>query len=224
MIPTSEHMPETETVIAAVAEETAALLDGLLSGFLELDLQGQVILDGLTGGHILTHLAREADRMADGLLVATGHPVPPVDLDRQWDVRYGADRPGAVLLDDVIASSERLTQAIGAVADWLSVSESARVLPGQRLVQLIVHQADLGRAWADVPEEVAAVAVGLLPSLLSEDLAGVTVISRPHGEVVARDDAGVTVIEGDPRELLAWASGRAASGRNLPLLPRRTWF
>lgn len=224
MNPSPDRMPAPETVIGAVSEETAALLDGLLTGFLELDLQGQVVLEEFTAGHILTYLSREADRMTDEMLHAAGRPSMTPDPDRQWDMRYGADRPGAVLLDDAIESSACLDEAFAGVDDWSVISESARALPGRRLLQLLVHHADLGRSWSDVPVAVAELGVALIPSLLHEDLEGISLITRPNSGIVAREDANGTVIEGDPRQLIAWASGRSRPVDRAPSPPRRTWI
>lgn len=217
-----------ESILRSLERETSALLDDVQASFLEMDLQGQPVVEGLTGGHILTYLAREADGMADELLAATGRPVPPFDSDRQWAVERGGDRPGAVLIDDVIESSERLSDALAGV-DWASSDAAIRDLPGRRLVQLVIHHADLGRPWDSVPEEDAAVALSQLPQVMTAELVVVRLVPQP-GErpVVHGGRNNDTVVEGDPRALLAWASGRSTGTRTtdlgLPHLSRRDWF
>lgn len=216
-------------IIGSIERETAALLSHVLSEFLEIDLQGEPLLAGLTGGHILTHLSRESDRMADQLLAATGQVVPTPDPDRQWPVEQGGLRPGAVLIEDFVESSDRLRAALVSVTDWSQLDAAARAVPGQRLVQLVMHHADLKRPWSSVPEDDAVVAVAQLSQVLAAELAGIrltAVPAAPSLQVATVD--GETLIEGDPRDLLAWASGRPASTdtttAGLPDVGGRVWF
>lgn len=211
---------DEDLIVASIGAETASLIALVGGDFLEIDLQGQPVVDGLTGGHVLTHLSREADRMADELLAATGRAHPPFDAERRWDVEYGGLRPGAVLLDDLIESSERLTEALDGIDDWTILEPSIRAIPARRLVQLIIHQADLGRPWKAVPDADADLAVAQLPGLMSAELADIELVALPgRGLVATPTDDGHTVIEGDPRALLAWASGRIAGATSLDAGP-----
>jgi hypothetical protein len=213
-----------DAILHSLHRETAALIADLMGDFLEIDLQGEIVLDGLTGGHVLTYLSREADRMADEILAATGRRVPEPDLDRQWDVRYGGDRPGAVLLDDITESASRLDGAVAGVDDWCGLEAAIRDLPGRRLVQLIVHHADLGRPWTTLPEDDAEIAVTQLPRVMPAELAGIRLVVRASYEPTTSSGFGETVVEGDARSLLAWASGRGSATSGLPVLTPRTWF
>ena len=215
-----------ETIIASVDRETAALLSSLLGGFLEIDLQGQPVLDEFTGGHVLTYLAREADRMADELLAATGRPVPPLDADRRWDVEQGGLRPGAVLIEDFVEASSRLTDAMEGVHDWSTLNATVSEIPGGRLVQLLVHHADLNRPWDSVPEQDARMALSQLPTIMPTELGDIRLVARSgQAPIVIHPNLVQTVIEGDPRALLSWASGRGDStDANLPPISRRVWF
>ena len=217
---------DQEAVNSAVELESAALLDDLLGGFLGIDLQGEPVLDQSTGGHVLTHLAREADRMADELLVSVGRPIPPIDADRRWDVEQGGLRPGAVLIEDFVESSCRLKDAIDGVRDWSTLDQAFSDIPGRRLVQLIVHHADLHRSWESVPEQQARAALSQLPKVLPCELSDVRLVARSHQQPrVVQLNLGQTVIEGDPRLLLAWASGRDERvDASLPAITRRVWF
>ncbi|WP_419818068.1 maleylpyruvate isomerase family mycothiol-dependent enzyme [Glaciibacter flavus] len=216
-------------VLEALERETTSLLDAVLDEFLEIDLQGQPVIADFTGGHVLTHLAREADLMADDLLAATGREVPPPDADRQWSVDYGADRPGAVLIDDVTRSSERLRDALQGVDDWSSLSTPARDIPARRLTQLLVHRADLGRSWEAVREGDAALVVSWLPVLLPAELAGIRLVTEADEPLVSeRTDESSTVVRGDSRSLLAWVSGRRSgaveTGSGPPGITQHIWF
>jgi len=213
----------------SLERETAVLLSRVLSEFLDLDLDRDPVLEDFTAGQVLTYLSREADRMADDILVATGTPLPPFDKDRRWDLERGGLRPGAVLIEDFVASSERLGDAIASVDDWSALPASVRGIPGRRLVQMIVHHADLRRPWDALPAEDAAIAVTLLPSVMPEELPDIPLVARAaRVPVLVEASDGTRAIEGDPRMLLAWASGRPlhpdSIDASLPALSRRIWF
>lgn len=218
-----------DEVLRALERETAVLLGRVLGEFLDLDLDREPVLEDFTAGQVFTYLSREADRMADEVLVATGHPLPPYDADRRWDLERGGLRPGAVLIEDFVESSERLSDAIAGVGDWSTLDDDVRGIPGRRLVQLIVHHADLLRPWEELPEEDAAVAVALLPSILPEELTGLSLMALPGQPLVqSQTTDGTHAVEGDPRMVLAWVSGRRFAGHpndtSLPDLGKRIWF
>lgn len=221
---------DQDSVIRSIDRETQALLGSVLGGFLEIDLQFKPVLDGFTGGHVITHLSREADRMADELFEATGRPVPPIDAERQWDVDLGGLRPAAVLIEDFVESSARLQEAMAGVHDWSSLTDGIREIPGRRLVQLLVHHGDLERSWETIPEEDAAIAVSQLSTVLAAEVGDIRFVIQPDRPLVASEPGdGETVITGDARALLAWASGRidgadTSDAADLPGLGRRTWF
>ncbi len=99
---------------------------------------------------------------------------------------------------------------------------------------MIVHQADLQRGWDGLPAEDAAIAATLLPTVLPSELGDIAVIVVPGNRpALVQAGDGTRALEGDPRMLLAWASGRAASGgpvdanapdSRLPSISKRTWF
>lgn len=216
-------------IIDSIDRETGALLGRLLGDFLDIDLQGEPVLNDLTGGHIVTHLSREADRMADQFLEVTGRPVPAFDANRRWEVHQGGLRPGAVLIEDFVESADRLKDAVACVEDWPGLDAATRALPARRLVQLVIHHADLKRPWDSLPEEDAAIAVSQLPQAMPVELARIRLVATPGATSVRTkklDDE--TVVEGSPRALLAWASGRVAglgpASAGLPDLGSRVWF
>lgn len=228
----SVDVTDTEAVLRALERETAVLLDRALTGFLEADFLEYSILDGrLTGGHVVTYLAREADRMTDALLVGIGAPAPPRDRDRQWELDEGGNlRPGAVLIDDLEVSARRLAEALALVDDWDTLPPDLRAIPGHRLVQVIVHHADLGRAWDDFDETDAAAAVAVLPVVLEAELAGFDLVIRPEAAELraSGSDDGSAAISGRSRDLIAWATGRAAPADGVAASPRhpplRVWI
>lgn len=228
------HGPESsfdqDVIIRSIDQETQALLDSVLGGFLEIDLQFEPVVEEFTGGNVITHLSREADRMADELFEATKRPVPPIDAERQYDLDPGGMRPAAVLIEDFVESSTRLQEAMAGVHDLSLLQDDVRDLPSRRLVQLVVHHADLTRSWDAVSDEVAATAVSQLTTVMAAELSNTRFVVQSDQALVSSSSGdGETVIAGEARTLLAWASGRmdgvdssTAVVRSAPA--RRVWF
>ncbi|GAB2850623.1 hypothetical protein ACFQ0P_07605 [Microbacterium insulae] len=224
--------PDIALVLPALARETDALVDRALSGFLDYDFLEHSILGGrLSGGHVVTYLAREADRMADLLLAAIGRPLPAPDRDRRWELGEGGNlRPGAVLVADLDVSAERLTNAMALVEDWSAVPAELQVVPAHRLLQVIVHHADLGRSWQDLSQTDAVTVVSMLPSILAGELTGFELVIRNDDRALTSASIadGTTEITGEPRALIAWATGRRVPGDaappDPPSPPLRVWI
>jgi len=123
-------------------------------------------LPGWTRGHVLTHLARNADGAVNLLTWArTGVETPQYAsaASREADIEAGAGRPAADQLADVTGASERLAAAVRdmppqawtAEVRWTNgpVAPAARVM-WSRLREVEVHHVDLaaGYAPADWPE------------------------------------------------------------------------
>lgn len=177
------------------------------------------LLPGWTVGHVLTHIARNADGLINLLTWASTGVKTPMYASpeaRESDIEAGAHRPPAELLQDVAESNDRMIGALSAMpADrWDAIVEwrggalkPAGVIPSARLTEVEVHHADLGLAYGfgDIPEDfrlrLLTDAAGGLPekiSLYAEDTGG----SYPDGR------AGDTVVRGSSGDLLGWASGR----------------
>ena len=108
-------------------------------------------------GHVLTHVARNADshrRRADAAI--TGRVVdqyPGGVAGRAAEIDVGAGRPAAVLVADVRDSADALEAAWDRVPsdawdqhsrDVSGTVRSLRTLPGRRWQELAVHGTDLG--------------------------------------------------------------------------------
>jgi hypothetical protein len=215
----------------ALERQSAALADYSLEVFLEFDFLDHNILGGqLTGGHIVTYLAREADRMADELLASTDQPVPTPDRSRRWELSEGGnERPGAVMVDDIHESTLRLREAVASVADWSAVSEEVRGIPARRLLQLAVHLVDLGRRWDRLALEDAAAAASVLSDVLQPELSGYRLIVSDRTAALSWVREGDLVsVTGAPAALVAWASGRTTDLADLPsdipTPPLRVWI
>jgi maleylpyruvate isomerase len=143
--------------IAQVDEATIRLL-ATLSSLTAADAARPSLCAGWTVGHVLTHLARNADglrRSADG--ASRGERVPMYDSlqARSDDIASGAARPMPELTADVTASAAALRDTWSALraADWeremphhrgpRPVSET----PMMRLAEVEIHHVDLGRGF-----------------------------------------------------------------------------
>src|SRR2546421_2317239 len=94
---------------------TAAALDG--------DPAAPSLLPGWTRGHVLTHVARNADGLTNLLTWArTGERTPQYASweQREADIAAGAARPWPELVDDVRASGERVASVASSLdaTDW----------------------------------------------------------------------------------------------------------
>jgi hypothetical protein len=220
----------TDTLLSALDRQSASLAEYALDVFLDYDFNDHAILGGrLTGGHIVTYLAREADRMADVLFGATGRPVPPDDRSRRWELsENGHLRPAAVMVDDIQVSTERLREAVGNVEDWSALDETIRAIPSRRLMQLVVHLVDLGRPWDELPSQDASAAASVLTQVLHEQLSGfrLTTTETP-AHLKWSNDGEHLHVSGPAISLLAWATGRTAGVTLPPDLPTpaiRVWI
>ena len=97
----------------AGARAAQAALDAWLGGLGAVDPGTPSLLPGWSVGHVLTHLARNAD---SHLRMLAGEPQYPGGAEqREADIAVGAGRPWAELLADLRAAHERLDAAWSAV-------------------------------------------------------------------------------------------------------------
>ncbi|HEY5837012.1 maleylpyruvate isomerase family mycothiol-dependent enzyme [Streptomyces sp.] len=227
--------PDPERDAAAAQEATAELLAAVAalpaSAFTEPSL-----LPGWTRGHVLTHLARNADGLANLLTWArTGVETPmyadPAERDKA--IEAGADRAQAEHLEDLHTSADRLAEEVDRMppAAWAAqVSlRSGRVIaaaeiPWRRLAELRLHHVDLGIGYgcADLPDDFAARELAwLLDDLTAhEGIAAVRLHDTGSGQkwtLGAATEPDLTVT-GSRHALLAWVSGRS-KGEDLSVNP-----
>ncbi len=130
---------------------------GALSDLTDEDMRAPSLLPRWTRGHVVTHVARNADALGNLLHWAeTGveHYMYPSDEERDAAIEAGAGRSAHDLRVDTAASSGRLIQAINEL-DVRHEDNLVARMPGQkpfpardvatlRLIELQVHHADLG--------------------------------------------------------------------------------
>jgi maleylpyruvate isomerase len=155
------------------------------------------LLPGWGRGHVLTHLARNADAISRTLAgTLRGELIPMYDDERQRadDIAAGADRPLPELVEDVTAGAHRLEAIWSRLspADWTRDALSPDgPLPAVRLIgarwrEVEIHRVDLGDGYGpgDWPASLVA---PLLPSLLDPDRIGPRLPAGLAVEVVNTD-------------------------------------
>lgn len=197
------------------------------------------LLPGWTRGHVLAHLARNADAL---LNVFAGRPMYADAESRDGDIERDAHRGVAGHLADVRESAARLDGAFAAQrdSDWErtvelrnGVTDRAYSLPFRRWIEVELHHVDLGVGYAmdDLPaafieRELANMArrfaghpgVPVPVELRTED--GVSW----HTGAAENGGSKTVVVAGSPTALVAWLTGRSTgtglSARDpLPDLP-----
>ncbi|MEU9703455.1 maleylpyruvate isomerase family mycothiol-dependent enzyme [Streptomyces sp. NPDC047981] len=188
-------------------------------------------LPGWTRGHVLAHIARNADALVN---VLQGRPMYADAATRDADIERDAPRPPAEQLADLRATAERF-QAVGAEpADWErtvelrnGVTDRAARIPFRRWVEVDLHHVDLGIGYEleDLPEEFVLREIDFLADRWSgrPDVPPVT-LRRGYGEDdgpswrTGGDKGDPVVLGGTLAELLGWLSGRGDRGAHLALL------
>lgn len=192
-------------------------------------------LPGWTRGHILAHLARNADALVNAL---EGRPMYLSDQARDADIERDAPRPLDVQLADVRESAARFQEACAAPADWSrtvelrgGVTDSAARVLFRRWAEVELHHVDLGIGYE--LEDLPATFVGREIDFLAERFGGHEEV--PSTGLASEDDqvwttgggaaGGPVAVRGPAADLLGWLSGRRdgsalrVGGGPLPALP-----
>ncbi|MET7951595.1 maleylpyruvate isomerase family mycothiol-dependent enzyme [Micromonospora sp. NPDC005324] len=198
------------------------------------DLAAASLLPGWTRGHVLAHVARNADGFVNLLTAArTGEALPMyASLDaRTADIEAGSSRPPAAHLDDLRRTADLFSEAVAAMpADAWAATVQARkgpwpaaLLVWGRLREIEVHHLDLAADYraADWSETFAH---RLLREAASHHAMGPTppsMVLRLDGsehEVMIGERVDAPVVAGPAPDLAAWLIGRA-DGATLSVTP-----
>ncbi|MBM3675523.1 MAG: maleylpyruvate isomerase family mycothiol-dependent enzyme [Actinobacteria bacterium] len=138
-----------------------------LVGFDDVAARGPSLLPGWTRGHVLTHLARNADgnrKMVEGAIAGEVRAQYPDGAEgRAADIETGAGRSAAELVEDLLDSQALLVAAWGRLpADgWDRLGDSFAFGPRpmtdglrSRLRELLVHHVDLDDGFG--PDDLPA--------------------------------------------------------------------
>lgn len=192
-----ENNPERASQLCAEAQ---ARLMSRVAGLTDQEARTPSLLPGWSIGHVLTHLARNADAHARRLAAAIrGEDVPKYASgadQRSGEIEDGAGRSAKEILADLDSSCSHLEQVFAtcSAAGWPNGhflgggDYGAAGCPAHRLREVEMHHVDLGRGYtpADWPDEYVAWDLTVLLDTVPERLGS--------GE--------------DRRRLMAWLAGR----------------
>ena len=212
--------------------DVEAATEQLLRTAASLD-EGSVVkpsrLPGWTVGHVLTHVARNADAYTNLLTWArTGDETPayPTPTARAEGIEAGCGRPLPEQIEDIRTAHDRFADAAAAMPAeaWTfhlpSTGLSAAAVPWARLREVEVHHVDIGAEYspADWPD---AFALRLLREIVGGATAGPAMVLQPNGidhSLTIGDASGAPVVTGPTRSIAAWLAGRA-DGTDLTVSP-----
>jgi maleylpyruvate isomerase len=205
------------------------------------DVGAPSLLPGWSRGHVLTHVARNADSLVNLLTWArTGVETPQYAPGRRDpDIEAGAPRPLDEQLEDLVAAASRFAVAVAAMPTEAWSAEiryrSGRAAPAatvvwSRLVEVEIHHADLGTAytWRDWPPAFAARLVRQIvhntagredtPQVLlrAPELGRDVLLGVPDND--AQPGTAPAAVIGSAASIAAWLTGRS-SGEELALDP-----
>ena len=159
-------------------------------------------LPSWTVGHVLTHVARNADST---LRMLAGLPQYWKGVEsRSADIELGAGRSWDELVDDVAATNEAVIRRVREVDDWSGTVQSTTAVrpkatvPEMRRREVEIHHTDLGLGYgfADLPADFVGFESRRLTMLWQA--------RQPMG-LTALPDAVLRLPE---HERLAWLCGR----------------
>ncbi|MGI5519643.1 maleylpyruvate isomerase family mycothiol-dependent enzyme [Micromonospora sp. CA-259024] len=198
------------------------------------DLAAASLLPGWTRGHVLAHLARNADGFVNLLTSArTGESLPMYAslAARTADIEAGSGRPPAEHLDDLRRTADLFSEAVAAMPAeaWAATVQARRgpwpaaLLVWGRLREIEVHHLDLAADYGPA-DWSATFAHRLLREAASHHANGPTppsMVLRLDGsehDVVIGDGVGAPIVAGPVPDLAAWLIGRG-DGDHLSVIP-----
>lgn len=228
MIDSPRQSFDPTTEIAEVGAATQRLVD-TATKLTDAAAHEPSLLPDWTRGHVLTHVARNADALGNLLEWArTGHqnPMYPSVEARNADIATGATRSIAELVDDLRESAGRLAVAAGQLPpdSW---SSHVRVGPGAagrevpasevlwlRRKEVEIHHVDLGAGYTPAHWPAAFVGRALAETcrmFSSRDgIVPFAVAATDTGaSFVVGDAIAKSTVRGSQAALLAWLTGRS---------------
>ncbi|MER7460696.1 maleylpyruvate isomerase family mycothiol-dependent enzyme [Micromonospora sp. NPDC126480] len=218
-------MTSDPLLLTGEVDDATARLLRTSAAFDDADLAAPSLLPGWTRGHVLAHLARNADGFVNLLTAArTGEPIPMYasPAAREADIEAGAPRPPEEQLDDLRRSADRFAEAVAAmpVEAWGATVETRRgpwpaaMLVWGRLRELEVHHVDLAAGYgpADWPEVFGHRLLHEVATGLAGRADAPPMVLRFDGsrhELVVGDRAAAPTVTGAAAQLAAWLIGRS---------------
>ena len=224
----TKHLPSETERLVATAERLG-----------DPEVRASSLCAGWTRGHVLTHLARNAEALSRVCAaVLTGEPDTMYDSaeSRDADIEAGAGRSAAELASDVRTTAASLAPQIsrlgvghvGTTVERVPGGQliSAERVPFMRLREVVWHHVDLdaGYGFAETPEDLVHLFLeDMVARLASSDGAPGLEIRTDESDEWIVGDGGAT-IAGPRWGVLLWLArgrldGLTAPGTALPKLP-----
>ncbi|WP_329386971.1 maleylpyruvate isomerase family mycothiol-dependent enzyme [Streptomyces sp. NBC_01351] len=201
--------------------------DRLLTAVAKLDnaaLTEESLLPGWTRGHILAHLARNADALVN---VFEGRPMYASAATRDADIARDAGRPLEEQLTDLRDSGARFLATTEPEQDWSrtvelrnGITDLASNVPFRRWVEVELHHVDLniGYGLDNLPDEFTEREIVFLADRWSgrPEVPPVALVAT-DGRTWRTGSAGepAVTVSGAAAGLLAWLAGRGDKGASL---------
>ena len=218
-------MKPTEQI--ASAKSSHRTLMGTLDSLTDAQARRPSLLPEWTVGHVIAHLARNADGLSNMFAGAARGEVwemyPGGIARRAQDIEAGSSGSANDLRHDVASAIDRLethwdgaTEEMWATGRGLAVVGDAllRDLVFRRWNETEIHHHDLGLAYRfdDWPDDYVAAALERTVAQLGQRLGDTAIALRstdsPHVWTVPETACSVVEVRAPRRQLLAWLVGR----------------
>lgn len=222
--------------LSAMRDSTGALLLGLdAEPWHQADVRAPSLLPGWTRGHVLSHIARNADGITRTLNGALRGEIvaryPQGQAGRTADIEDGAGRTAPDLIADVRRSAVDLDRIFTAIAEsdgWQLRAEdrTAATWVTSRWREVEIHRVDLDRNYGPQdwpPAFVSYLLPALAVRLARRTQASLRVEITAEGSVSAdvaghayttADDVDGELVAGPDWAVLAWLTGRVDVARD----------
>ena len=232
--PTTTLDTDFRPVLVAIDRHTQRLLETARS--LDPGSVGDASLcPGWTRGHVLTHIARNADALVNLVTNATTGSSTPMYASpeaREADIEAGAGRPLDEQVADLEASAQRFAAAAAGLTEEMAdlpllarnnTKVRAGYLPFMRMREVVLHHLDLdaGFGFADVDDDtVLRLLQDTVRRLRHDPETPSMSIRTDEGDVWSIGD-GRPIVSGTRADVLAWLTRGQTSGMtgDLPTIP-----
>jgi maleylpyruvate isomerase len=221
----SEHFDPTPAS-AEIDTATARLLDTVRS-MSDAEVPAPSALPGWSRGHVLAHLARNADGLVNLLTGATegversAYASPDA---RKADIEAGSRRPVNEQLADIEAAHARFMTAVAAVPPsgwdfvlhWGAAGKTpAREVLDARLREVAIHHVDLDAGhtaaqWS--PELAMRILRSVLPASEARGISRCTLVVNDTATMITVSGGSDVEVSGAAHALATWLLGRDSGG------------
>jgi maleylpyruvate isomerase len=232
---------------APASAEIAAATDRLLEtacGLSDEEVFAPSLLPGWSRGHVLTHIARNADGLTNllgGAAVGEQRTAYPSSEARNADIEAGSRRPIKEQVADIEAAHARFESAIAAVRPeqwgfeqaWGSAGQArpASSLLDARLREVAIHHIDLDAGYSAAdwsPQFALHILRSALPAFEARGLTACVLRPTDVDENVEANGGSTLEVSGPAHALVSWLLGRdkgltlTTTGGELPSPPAWT--